>query len=107
VFFGAHGARKSVSHSSVWKHSRKATDGKGSPHGWRSTFRTWCADNGVDREVAESALAHKIGGVEGSYNRAAMLERRRPVMQAWSDYLACETAVESSTVVPFAKGKRA
>jgi hypothetical protein len=29
---------------------------RGSPHGWRATFRSWCADTGVAREVAESAL---------------------------------------------------
>jgi hypothetical protein len=44
------------------------------------------ADKGIPREVAESALAHKLGGIEGAYNRASMVERRRPVMQAWADH---------------------
>jgi len=48
-------------------------------------------------------LAHTIGGVEGAYNRAATIERRRPVMQAWADHLTGETA--TATVVPF-KAKR-
>lgn len=86
----------------IWKLCKGLTDGRGSPHGWRATFRSWCADNGVDREVAESALAHKIGGTEGSYNRAQLIERRGPVMSAWSSFLAGES---SATIVPFA-GKR-
>ena len=36
-------------------------------HGMRSAFRSWCADTGVDREVAEAGLAHVFRGVEGAY----------------------------------------
>ena len=35
-------------------------------HGFRSSFRDWCADTGKPREVAEAALAHVVGGVEGA-----------------------------------------
>ena len=38
-------------------------------HGFRSSFRDWCADTGKPREIAEAALAHVVGGVEGSYFR--------------------------------------
>ena len=34
------------------------------PHGFRSSFRDWCAETGKPREVAEAALAHVVGGVE-------------------------------------------
>ena len=34
-------------------------------HGFRSTFRDWCAETGKPREIAEAALAHTVGGVEG------------------------------------------
>jgi integrase len=30
-------------------------------HGFRSTFRDWCGDNGHDRELAEKSLAHAFG----------------------------------------------
>ena len=57
-------------------------------HGFRSTFRTWCAEvERCDRDIAEAALAHTIEGVEGDYNRAQFLEARRKVMQDWADYL--------------------
>lgn len=57
-------------------------------HGFRSSFRVWCGDNGVDREVAERALAHTVRNpVEAAYNRGTMFARRRKVMQAWAEYL--------------------
>lgn len=56
-------------------------------HGFRSSFRDWCAETGVPREVAEACLAHVVGGVEAAYNRSDILARRRAVMEAWADYL--------------------
>jgi hypothetical protein len=32
-------------------------------------------------------LAHRKGSVEGSYHRDTMVEKRRPLMEAWADYL--------------------
>ena len=60
------------------------------PHGFRSSFRDWCGDNGVAREVAEACLAHEVGGVEGAYFRSDLYLRRVEVMQAWADYLCNE-----------------
>ena len=65
----------------------KSANVGGTLHGFRSTFRDWCRDTGVDRELAEAALAHVVGGVEGAYARSDMLERRRELMQGWADYL--------------------
>ncbi len=56
------------------------------PHGMRSSFRDWCAETGVSREVAESALAHVVkNATEAAYFRSDLLESRREVMQAWAD----------------------
>ena len=57
-------------------------------HGFRSSFRDWAGDGepGYPRELAERALAHTIGGSEGSYRRARAVERRRPMMQAWDAF---------------------
>ena len=57
-------------------------------HGFRSTFRDWCAEaTNYPREIAEASLAHTLRDkVEAAYQRGAMLEKRRKVMQAWSDY---------------------
>ena len=60
----------------------------GVPHGCRSSFRDWCADTGVDSEVAEACLAHgPQDSVEAAYRRTRMLPRRRPIMEAWAKYL--------------------
>ena len=56
------------------------------PHGFRTSFRTWCGDTGVDREVAERALAHVVKNqAEAAYARGDLLERRREVMEAWGE----------------------
>ena len=56
-------------------------------HGLRSSFRDWCADMGKPRELAEAALAHTVGGVEGAYFRSDVFDRRRVLMQAWADFV--------------------
>jgi len=58
-------------------------------HGFRSTFRDWAGDyTDYPREVLEAALAHKAGNaVELAYRRRDALEKRRPLMQDWANYL--------------------
>jgi hypothetical protein len=56
-------------------------------HGWRASFRSWAADHSVEFELAEMALAHKAGSIVEAYQRSAMVERRRPVMRAWAEFL--------------------
>lgn len=57
-------------------------------HGFRSTFRDWSAEvSDYPRELAESALAHTLGNkTEAAYQRGDYLEKRRDLMQSWSDY---------------------
>ena len=56
-------------------------------HGLRASFRDFCADTNQDRALAEAALAHVVGGVEGAYFRSDLYERRRKLMDEWSVYL--------------------
>lgn len=57
-------------------------------HGCRSTFRDWCAVEGVDFALAEISLMHSIGNaVTQAYLRSDLLEKRRPIMQKWSNVL--------------------
>ena len=60
------------------------------PHGFRSSFRTWCAEaTDVPREIAEAALAHITGSeVERAYRRTDYLERRVELMQRWADHVS-------------------
>ena len=57
-------------------------------HGWRSTLRSWCAEAGISREVAESVLGHATGNaVEQSYQRSDLYRRRRDVMDRWGKHI--------------------
>jgi integrase len=57
-------------------------------HGFRSTFRDWCAETtAFPREVAEMALAHAVGNqVEAAYRRGDLFEKRRALMDEWARY---------------------
>lgn len=58
------------------------------PHGNRSTFRNWAAENGFESDMAEIQLAHKIGtAVTRAYLRTDMIEKRRQMMVSWGDFL--------------------
>jgi integrase len=71
-------------------------------HGMRSTARSWMADQGVAFELAEAALAHQVGNaVVQAYQRSSMLERRRPIMSAWSAFV---TGSDADNVVPLNRG---
>ena len=57
------------------------------------------ADNGVEFELAKSCLAHAVGNaVVQAYQRSSMLERRRPIMRAWADFLTGETAAKPVSI---------
>lgn len=58
-------------------------------HGFRSTFRDWAAENTrFQNHIVEQALAHTIGNaVEAAYRRGDLLEQRRELMEAWSQYV--------------------
>ncbi len=64
-------------------------------HGLRSLASTTLNEQGFDPDIIESALAHTDkNDVRSAYNRAEYLERRRPMMRWWSDYI--EVAAEGN-----------
>lgn len=66
-------------------------------HGFRSTFRDWCAEaTAFARELAEAALAHTLDKTEGAYQRGDLLERRRAMMDAWAQF--CDRPYEDNVV---------
>lgn len=58
-------------------------------HGFRSTFSTIMNEAfPLDNRIIEMMLAHKVKGqVEGAYNQAQYIKRRREIAQAWADML--------------------
>ena len=57
-------------------------------HGFRSSFRDWAAErSSFPSEVVEMALAHAVGNkVEAAYRRGDLFEKRRDLMEAWSNF---------------------
>jgi integrase len=95
VFPGYTGAP--VARHGCWEVAKRISDGVGTTHGWRAMFKSWCTAHGVADEVSEIAMAHKVGGVKGLYQRDQLVERRAPVMRAWGAFLSGEMGAE---VVP-------
>jgi integrase len=69
-------------------------------HGFRSTFRDWCAERtAFPAEVAELALAHAVGNkVEAAYRRGDQFEKRRQLADAWAAF--CAAPAIAGDVVP-------
>jgi integrase len=62
-------------------------------HGFRTAFRDWAADHGVEFEIAEACLAHAVGNSVTRANLGStMVDRRRKVMADWAAFLAGEDA---------------
>ncbi|MFV0301685.1 MAG: tyrosine-type recombinase/integrase [Paracoccus sp. (in: a-proteobacteria)] len=74
-------------------------------HGFRSSFRDWAAETtSFPAEIAEMALAHVVGNAtEAAYRRGDLFEKRRALMDAWSDFL---TGAEAENVVPITGRQR-
>ena len=71
---------------------RRAGFGHITTHGFRASFRTFALEQtDAPWAVAESALAHNLGGGEVvAYIRGDLFDRRRELMEEWSSYIAPE-----------------
>ena len=102
VFPGASGSP--LSYNSFATAPAKAGIDAACPHGWRSVFLDWAGDIGdIPRDLAETALAHSLGATEASYRRRTAIERRRPIMEAYVDWLGDDR----TKVVDFPIGRTA
>lgn len=90
LIFPGRGENALLSDMSLTAVLRRMGRGDITVHGFRSTFRDWCAEeagNAFSREVCEHALAHSLPDrVEAAYRRSDLLEKRIKLMQAWADY---------------------
>ncbi len=59
------------------------------PHGMRTAFRVWAAEQtSASWAACEAALAHRIGdSVAQAYMRSDMLDERRGLMEAWGEFV--------------------
>ena len=69
-------------------------------HGFRSTFRDWCAEStNYPADVAEMALAHALRDkTEAAYRRGDLFEKRARLMTDWARY--CSKPAKPAAVVP-------
>ncbi|WP_070157238.1 tyrosine-type recombinase/integrase [Sphingobium phenoxybenzoativorans] len=97
VFPSSRSARRPMSENTLsYFYNRSGFQGRHVPHGWRASFSTimneWAERNGSpgDRHVIDMILAHipnSVSGSEAAYNRAAYMDRRRELLQAWGKML--------------------
>lgn len=75
---------------------------KGVPHGFRSTFRDWAAEQTTyPDEIRKAASGHVVGDqVKEAYQRTDLLEKRRRMMQEWATFLDQPSRKRNSSVTP-------
>jgi integrase len=63
--------------------------GKATVHGFRSSFKTWAAvETAYPHEVSEIALAHYPSDkTVSAYLRTDLLEKRKPLMDDWAEFV--------------------
>ncbi|WP_454882583.1 tyrosine-type recombinase/integrase [Sphingomonas oryzagri] len=83
--------------------NRAGYHGRHVPHGFRAAFSTimneWAQREGrpVDRAVIDLMLAHvPHNKIEGAYNRAAYMERRRELAEIWADMISLGQAAPAA-----------
>jgi integrase len=95
VFPGTRHAHRPISENAIgYLSNRSGYHGRHVPHGWRAAFSTIMNERAErrgrpgDRAIIDLMLAHVPSNkVEGAYNRAAYLNRRREIAQEWADLL--------------------
>jgi integrase len=100
VFPGVKG-KKPLSNMAILMLLRRMNRPDLTGHGFRSTFRDWCAEaTNHPREIAEAALAHTLKDkTEAAYQRGDMLVKRARLMADWASFCA-RSAVLDAAVVP-------
>jgi integrase len=77
------------------------------PHGFRSTFRDWAAEQtAYADEIRKVASGHAVGdAVKEAYQRTDLLDKRRNLMNEWSKFLDQLNHQKFSKVTPIRKSK--
>jgi integrase len=101
VFVGAT-ARQGLSNMAMLECLRGTAGNGYTVHGFRSTFKDWCAEStNFPNIVSEAALAHTVSDkVERAYRRGDLFRKRRQLMDAWEAYCRSEPRTAARNVVP-------
>ena len=89
LFPGERDPQKTISNNTILKAlERMGYKGRMTGHGFRGLASTVLHEEGFNHQHIELQLAHQERNkVSASYNHATYLEKRRHMMQWWSDYL--------------------
>jgi len=90
IFPGDHDPLKSAHPQTVNRALKRMGYASGAlvSHGFRSLASTTLNEKEFPPDIIEKALAHKDGNaIRGTYNRAQYLERRRDMMEWWSNFI--------------------
>jgi len=70
------------------------------PHGFRSTFRDWAAEQtAYPDEIRKAASGHIVGNaVQQAYQRTDLLEKRRRLMHDWADFVDQPWGITSASI---------
>ncbi len=79
---------------------RMGYGGKLVSHGFRALASTTLNEQGFDKDIVEAALAHKdCNEIRAAYNRAEYIERRRNMMEHWSQQIENAKMIGSTYAV--------
>lgn len=75
------------------------------PHGFRSTFRDWAAEQtAYPDEIRKAASGHTVGdAVKEAYQRTDLVDKRRALMNEWAYFLSQPSGKRGSLVSPLVK----
>lgn len=89
VFAADHRIDRPISENTVLALlARMGYKGEMTGHGWRTVASTWANEEGYGSDAIERQLAHSPEDkVRSAYNRAEYIKERRPMLQAWANFL--------------------
>ena len=72
------------------------------PHGFRSSFRDWAAEQtSYPDEIRKAASGHTVGNqVQAAYQRTDLLEKRRNLMNDWANFLDRPPTSSTANITP-------
>jgi integrase len=75
------------------------------PHGFRSTFRDWAAEQtAYPDEIRKAASGHTVGdAVKEAYQRTDLLDKRRNLMNEWAKFLGQQSSEKTNKVTQLRK----
>jgi integrase len=77
---------------------------EGDTHGFRTTFKTWCQEHGVNDEVSELSLKHTSSdATRAAYARSQLFDDRKRLMAAYSKYAMTGQSLPTNNVIPIRK----